>query len=248
MWRCQSSKSSPSGRISSSLDAFQVVLELDKDVSVLHRDHLVNAIKTWSRFRIFRTWSCIRNHPPSRLNPTNSKTFRKPLLVELLFTPFYKLSPFFLSPFLNSYSSPPPLLSFLYFSLSPPAGGSLFVRFKQSHSLRSGRDFWRPPVNQEMEGKKKKERRKYVCVRESTLQISSINHGPESNVTNILQLEETRWSWGPSISLTPHDHRFIRAEERERGRPCIKNKHTHTQTHFAGHTLTHMQTLTHPRA
>lgn len=60
---------------------------------------------------------------------------------------------------------------------------------------------------------------------ESTFQISSINHGPESNVTNILQLEETRWSWGPSISLTPHDHRFIRAEERKR-EACIKHTHT----------------------
>lgn len=52
-------------------------------------------------------------------------------------------------------------------------------------------------------------------VRDSTFQISSINHKLESNVTNILQLEETRWSWGPFISLTPHDHRFIRAEEGE---------------------------------
>lgn len=72
-----------------------------------------------------------------------------------------------------------------------------------------------------------------MCARvpESNLQISSINHGPESNVTNILQLEETRWSWGPSISLTPHDHRFIRTEERERGRPHKAHTHTHTLTH-----------------
>lgn len=77
--------------------------------------------------------------------------------------------------------------------------------------------------------------------REGNLQISSINHRPESNVTNILQLEETRWSWGPSISLTPHDHRFIRAEEGERGgrstlalQRAYTQKHTHTQT--AGHT------------
>lgn len=91
------------------------------------------------------------------------------------------------------------------------------------------------------DGERKKERRKYVCVRESTLQISSINHGPESNVTNILQLEETRWSWGPSISLTPHDHRFIRAEEREKGRPCIKHKltNTNTHTHCWAHADTH---------
>ena len=85
--------------------------------------------------------------------------------------------------------------------------------------------------------------------REGNLQISSINHKPESNVTNILQLEETRWSWGPSISLTPHDHRFIRAEERERGRPQQHQpriEHTHTLAQFAGHTPTHMQTLTHP--
>ena len=72
--------------------------------------------------------------------------------------------------------------------------------------------------------------------REGNLQISSINHKPESNVTNILQLEETRWSWGPSISLTPHDHRFIRAEEREKegGRiatPAPHRAHTHTHTH-----------------
>ena len=86
-----------------------------------------------------------------------------------------------------------------------------------------------------------------MCASESTLQISSINHGPESNVTNILQLEETRWSWGPSISLTPHDHRFIRAEEREGGKaiahpPCIKltlTTHTHTHTHTHTYVDTH---------
>lgn len=54
---------------------------------------------------------------------------------------------------------------------------------------------------------------------EGHLQISSINHCTHSNVTNILQLEETRRSSPPSISLTPHDHRFIS--------PCLKaNTHS----------------------
>ena len=76
---------------------------------------------------------------------------------------------------------------------------------------------------------------------EGNLQISSINHGPESNVTNILQLEETRWSWGPSISLTPHDHRFIRAQERGK-------RETVTHSARIKHTLANTQTVTHPHA
>ena len=43
---------------------------------------------------------------------------------------------------------------------------------------------------------------------EGSLQISSINHRPGSNVTNILQLEETAVGSKPSISPT-HDHPFI---------------------------------------
>lgn len=59
--------------------------------------------------------------------------------------------------------------------------------------------------------------------RKGHLQISSINHPTHSNVTNILQLEETRRSSEPSISLIPHDHRFIR--------PCLRAEQTHTHTH-----------------
>lgn len=55
--------------------------------------------------------------------------------------------------------------------------------------------------------------------RKGHLQISSINHPTHSNVTNILQLEETRRSSEPSISLIPHDHRFIR--------PCLRAEQTH---------------------
>ncbi len=55
--------------------------------------------------------------------------------------------------------------------------------------------------------------------RKGHLQISSINHPTHSNVTNILQLEETRRSSKPSISLIPHDHRFIR--------PCLRAEQTH---------------------
>ncbi len=58
--------------------------------------------------------------------------------------------------------------------------------------------------------------------RKGHLQISSINHPTHSNVTNILQLEETRRSSEPSISLIPHDHRFIR--------PCLRAEQTHTHT------------------
>ncbi len=67
--------------------------------------------------------------------------------------------------------------------------------------------------------------------RKGHLQISSINHPTHSNVTNILQLEETRRSSEPSISLIPHDHRFIR--------PCLRAEQTHTHTH----THTHARTL-----
>lgn len=66
---------------------------------------------------------------------------------------------------------------------------------------------------------------------EGHLQISSINHCTHSNVTNILQLEETRRSSPPSISLTPHDHRFIS--------PCLK-ANTHTLSRFNTHTSTHI--------
>lgn len=59
--------------------------------------------------------------------------------------------------------------------------------------------------------------------RKGHLQISSINHPTHSNVTNILQLEETRRSSEPSISLIPHDHRFIR--------PCLRAEQIHTRTH-----------------
>ena len=71
--------------------------------------------------------------------------------------------------------------------------------------------------------------------REGNLQISSINHKPESNVTNILQLEETAVGSEPSIS-SPHDPPFI---------GCCSHsfRHaTHTQTHTHTHTHTHART------
>lgn len=43
--------------------------------------------------------------------------------------------------------------------------------------------------------------------REGNLQISSINHRPETNVTNILQLGKTAVGSEPSIS-SPHDPLF----------------------------------------
>lgn len=126
-------------------------------------------------------------------------------------------------------SQPRPLLEFMFIFFcelvlvsllcpphTPPActGYSLHPLAVQSLSCLRER-LWRPS-----EPRRERER-KCACWKESesTFQISSINHGPASNVTNILQLEETRWSWRPSISLTPRDHRFISAEGRESGRP-----------------------------
>ena len=62
--------------------------------------------------------------------------------------------------------------------------------------------------------------------REGNLQISSINHRPESNVTNILQLEETAVGSEPSIS-SPHDPPFIGCSS-HRFRPA---PHSHKYTH-----------------
>ena len=66
---------------------------------------------------------------------------------------------------------------------------------------------------------------------EGSLQISSINHRPESNVTNILQLEETAVGSEPSIS-SPHDPPFIGCSSHS-FRPAT-HYHTHTHTHTRG--------------
>lgn len=58
--------------------------------------------------------------------------------------------------------------------------------------------------------------------KEFSLQISPINHKPESNITNILQLEETAVRFEPSIS-SPHDPRLAGPSDHSFGRgPCRK--------------------------
>ncbi len=71
---------------------------------------------------------------------------------------------------------------------------------------------------------------------EGNLQISSINHRPESNVTNILQLEETAVGSEPSIS-SPHDPPFIGCSNHS-VRPAT---HTHTHTYVHSYTCTRAQ-------
>lgn len=170
--------------------------------------------KTWSHLAFPSRVSWMQHYPPGVLNPKPEPQVSK-LNDSLSLPPHLPPSQVF-----TLCSSPsvicPSIIILIFFSLL------LFFLQREDYLyiLSEITQFFQKETL-ETAGKPRKggEESMCVCERESTFQISSINHVPESNVTNILQLEETWWSWGPSISLTPHDHRFIRAEERGRGRP-----------------------------